>query len=124
MAYFNSSKAVDKLPLIPILFEDDIGHNKISKMIDEMNKDLISKNQQTLYNLSHSIFKLEDCCFNFNYKELIDLISDPSLVYNPIVNLQNHNKLSKFIFYLLYDKQTLKRKVNRILSKIKKNKNL
>ena len=65
MAYFNSSKAVDKLPLIPILFEDDIGHNKISKMIDEMNKDLISKNQQTL-----------------------------------------------------------KRKVNRILSKIKKNKNL
>lgn len=124
LAYFNSSKAVDKLPLIPILFEDDIGHNKISKMIDEMNKDLISKNQQTLYNLSHSIFKLEDCCFNFNYRELIDLISDPSLVYNPIVNLQNHNKLSKFIFYLLYDKQTLKRKVNRILSKIKKNKNL
>lgn len=112
MAYFNSTNDKDKLPLFPVLFEDEIRTGSTSRMVEDMKSDLVGKNQQLLKDL-------EDCPF---------VLGKPAgkgeFEYNCLVDLNDKSKLARLWFYLQYDRPTFKRRIREILSsgkrKIKK----
>ena len=120
MAYFNSANMLDKLVFKPVIFEDDIGKGTSVRVIDNMYKDLESKNQQLLKNLEHSTYVLDKSNVNFDYDELVKLTSNDNLKYNPIVDLNKHNRFSRLVYYLLFDRNTLYRRVDGILYRIKR----
>ena len=107
MAYFNSSRRIDKQPLSAIEFEDDIRTGKTRKMIDDMQEDLNSKNQcalETLFNQG-----------NIN----LETHKVGELNYNPTVNLNGKNKLLRLLYYTLFDKETMKRRIGEITYKFR-----
>ena len=108
MAYFNSSRRIDKQPLSAIEFEDDIRTGKTRKMIDDMQEDLNSKNQCVL----ESLFKQENVSFGTR--------KVGELNYNPTVNLNEKNKFLRLIYYILFDKETMKRRLSEITYKFRK----
>lgn len=120
MAYFNSTNEKDKLPLFAVSFEDEIRTGKVSRMVSSMQEDLKSKNQQLLYNLGHLPFTLGEGNLGLDYSYLVKFASHNTLEYNPIVDLNNHSKLMRLIFYLLFDRVTLKRRLDGVLYKIKR----
>lgn len=101
MAYFNSAKRIDKHPLSAIEFEDDIRTGRKRKMIDDMQEDLNSKNQCTLEYLLKSTTNVE-----------ANKMGD--LHYNPIVDLNKRNKFIRLIYYILFDRTTIKRRIKEI----------
>lgn len=107
MAYFNSSTEKDKLPLSPVLFEDEIRTGDTTRMVDNMYSDLAGKNQQLLTNL-------------FSCPFILDKPSKSELNYNPIVDLTNKGRFSRLIFYLVFDRTTFNRRLNDSLSLIKR----
>lgn len=107
MAYINSANTIDKLPIFPIQMEDEIRNGKTSKMVESMNLDLTDKNQHSLeflFNLKTDAHKK-----NTNENEFIHL-----------VDLNGKSKLYKALFYILYDKATLKRREKEIVHNITK----
>lgn len=98
MGYINSSKRIDKEPLSAIEFEDDIRTGKSRKMIDDMQEDLNAKNQKTMDKL----------------------LINGNLQYNPVVDLSERNKIVRLVYYLLFDKDTIKRRIKEVLKNIKK----
>lgn len=102
MAYFNSAKRIDKQPLSAIEFEDDIRTGKKRKMIDDMQEDLNSKNQCILEDLLKSTTNAEANRMG-------------ELNYNPIVDLNERNKFVRLIYYILFDRTTIKRRIKEIL---------
>lgn len=110
MAYINAANMLDKQPLSAVEFEDDIGFGKTRKMIDDMKQELDSKNQGTLKEL----FRRE----NIESKE----DKTGKLNYNDTVNLDGKNKLLRLIYYTLFDKETMKRRINEITYRFRKNK--
>lgn len=119
MAYFNSANEKDKLPLFAVTFEDEIRTGEVSRMINNMNNDLKSKNQQLLYNLEHLPFTLEESNVKFDYHYLVEFTSNNKLDYHPVIDLNQHNKVSRFIFYLFFDRSVLKMRLDSIIYKIK-----
>lgn len=99
MAYFNSTRRIDKQPLSAVEFEDDIRRGKTRKMIDDMQEDLDSKNQ----------FLLEELFKNTNTNEGIG-----ELHYNSVVDLNERSKLVRLIYYMLFDRSTIKRRIKEI----------
>lgn len=108
MAYFNSAKRIDKQPLSAIEFEDDIRIGKRRKMIDDMQEDLDAKNQLTLEILFGSK--------NINFEEY----STGNLNYNMVVNLNSRNKFIRLIYYILFDRKTLKRRIGEVTYRFRK----
>ena len=47
----------------------------------------------------------------------IKINNNSYLDYNNVVDLENHNKLARLIFYMLYDRPTFKRRIREILKK-------
>lgn len=109
MAYFNSGEKLDQEILGSVIFEDDIGFGLDRKMIEDMYKEGQSKNQRVLGELlnipSHE---------NYNSPTLI---YDKNLIYNRAV-LSEQGKLSRMMYYALFDKKTLKRRVKEIKGRI------
>ncbi len=97
MGYFNSAKRIDKEPLSAVEFEDDIRTGKSRKMIEDMQEDLNAKNQRTIDEMLSPIASLGG-----------------RLKYNPIVDLNNRNKIVRLIYYILFDKNTVKRRIKEI----------
>ncbi len=93
MGYFNSAKRIDKEPLSAVEFEDDIRTGKSRKMIDDMQEDLDAKNQKTMEKL----------------------LINGKLNYNPVVDLNDKNKFIRLIYYALFDRSTIKRRIKEIL---------
>lgn len=108
MAYFNSAQRIDKQPLSAIEFEDDIRTGKRRKMIDDMQEDLDSKNQSSL----EALFEKK----NINFKEF----STGGLNYNIAVDLSGRNKFIRLIYYILFDRKTLKRRIGEITYRFRK----
>ena len=108
MAYFNSSRRIDKQPLSAIEFEDDIRTGKTRKMIDDMQEDLNSKKQCELKIL------FEQGNINWETHKVGDLN------YNPTVDLNGKNKFLRLIYYTLFDKDTMKRRLSEITYKFRK----
>lgn len=103
MGYFNSARRIDKQPLSAIEFEDDIRVDKKVKMIDDMQEDLNSKNQNSLEGIfTGSNVNLESHRIG-------------ELHYNPVVDLNERNKLVRLIYYALFDTATIKRRIKEIL---------
>lgn len=102
MAYFNSSRRIDKQPLSAIEFEDDIRTGKVRKMIDDMQEDLNSKSQCSLEKL------FEKGNINLETNKVGDLS------YNPIVDLNERNRFVRLIYYILFDRTTIKRRIKEI----------
>lgn len=100
MAYFNATKMIDRIPLSSVEFEDDIGYGINRKMVDDMQNELNYKNQKTLDNLFSPIVSF-----------------DGDLRYNPIVDLNGRNKFVRLIYYFLFDRSTIKRRIKEILRK-------
>ena len=103
MGYFNSARRIDKQPLSAIEFEDDIRVDKKIKMIDDMQIDLNSKNQNSLEGIFNG--------GNIN----IEGHKMGELHYNPVVDLNKRNKLVRLIYYALFDRNTIKRRIREIL---------
>lgn len=107
MAYINSSKDIDKSIFNAIYFEDDVRLKKPVKMTTEWNKELKSKNQRQLKELIYGVEKKDTKQYGY-------------LDYNRNPDLEHHSKTVRFIYYLLYDRITLKRRVKEILKNKKR----
>ena len=71
-----------------------------------MQDDLDSKNQ----------YNLEELCFKSNDTKH----STGVLRYNATVDLTNRSKFSRFLFYLLFDRKTFKRRIGEITYKFRR----
>ena len=100
MAYINSSKQIDKSIFDAIYFEDNIRLKEPVKMTTEWNKDLGYKNQRTMDELIYGLTTV-----NWNSNRYLD--------YNE-PDLEHHSKPIRFIYYLLFDRITFKRRMKEI----------
>ena len=98
MAYINSSKEIDKSIFNAIYFEDDVRLKEPVKMTTEWNKELGYKNQRTMNELIYGGGMADD-------------ISCGYLDYNRNPDLEHHSKVARFIYYLIYDRETFKRRM-------------
>lgn len=99
MSYFNSATRLDKRPLDAVEFEDTIRTNKREKMIDSMQEDLNHKNQRTINDLYNN-------ATIWNKSQKVG-----KLDYNPTVDLNGRNKFVRLMYYVLFDRTTLKRRI-------------
>ena len=99
MSYFNSATRLDKRPLDAVEFEDTIRTNKREKMIDSMQEDLNHKNQRTINDLYNN-------ATIWNKSQKVG-----KLDYNPTVDLNGRNKFVRLLYYALFDRITLKRRI-------------
>ena len=109
MAYFNSGEKLDQEILGAVIFEDDIGLGLDRKMIEDMYQEGKSKNQRVL----NELLNIE----NYNNHNNSTVIYDKNLTYNKAV-LSDHIKLSRIMYYALFDKLTLKRRFKEIKGQI------
>lgn len=98
MAYINSAKEIDKSIFNAIYFEDDVRLKEPVKMTTEWNKELGYRNQRTMEELIYR-----------GYIQSVD--KGGYLDYNKYPDLEHHSKPLRFIYYLLYDRPTFKRRM-------------
>ena len=98
MAYINSAKEIDKSVFNAIYFEDDVRLKEPVKMTVEWNKELGYRNQRTMEELIYG-----------GYIQSADNVG--YLNYNRYPDLEHHSKPVRFIYYLLYDRPTFKRRM-------------
>lgn len=101
MAYINSAKERDQSIFNAIYFEDDVRLKEPVKMTTEWNRELGFKNQRTMEKLIYG-------------GEIVSA-KNGYLDYNPYPDLEHHSKPVRFIYYLLYDRPTFKRRMKEIL---------
>ncbi|HAB65761.1 MAG TPA: hypothetical protein DCE23_00190 [Firmicutes bacterium] len=109
LAYYNSARRLDKAVLEAVEFEDDIKSSGSRKMIDDMQEDLDSKNQIPLPNMISGIIGFDS-----------GPVKVGDLYYNPFVDLNNKSKIRRILYFLLYDRETLKRRIRDSISKLRK----
>jgi len=97
LSYFNAAQMIDRQPLSFVAFEDEIRSGGSRRMIDDMLEDLNSKNQSDL----HTLFGTNRNSGRLNYSSNVDL--------------NGVNKFKRLLYYSLFDKKTLKRRVHDIL---------
>lgn len=107
MAYLNSSKEIDKMPFSSVIFEDNVGLGEPLKMVTNWTQDLSIRNQATMDNL----FGIDN--------DISEFLGENELVYNSTVDLKDRNKLVRLIYYILFDKKTLSRRIGDICYKHK-----
>ena len=98
MAYINSAKEIDKSIFNAIYFEDDVRLNEPVKMTTEWNKELGYRNQREMYELLYGGYSR-----NEEYGGYLN--------YNRYPDLEHHSKPVRFIYYILYDRETFKRRM-------------
>lgn len=98
MAYINSAKEIDKSIFNAIYFEDDVRLNEPVKMTTEWNKELGYRNQRPMQELIYGGFSR-----NEGYSGYLN--------YNRYPDLEHHSKPVRFIYYILYDRETFKRRI-------------
>lgn len=102
MAYINSSKDADKSMFDAIYFEDDVRIKGAMKMTSDWNEELINKNQHTMSELLYGYGVDTNKSTNENYGYL---------EYNRNPDLEHHSKPVRFMYYILYDRETFKRRM-------------
>ena len=106
MAYINSATDTDKSIFNAIYFEDDVRIKEPVKMTTEWNAELRNKNQRSLEELINGV--------KINAGEQIEY---GYLDYNKNPDLEHHSKPVRFIYYLLYDRKTFKRRMKESFGK-------
>ena len=105
LAFFNSSEEIDMKCLSAVEFEDDIRKGISKKMVEEMRKEAYNKRQFSMDVLTTNNVIM------YNTKS-------SKLNYNRLVKLDDKNKLTRFIYYILFDKETAVRRMKDSLKKI------
>ena len=103
MAYINSAKEMDKSIFNAIYFEDDVRLKEPVKMTEEWNKELYYRNQRPMNELIYR-YTNNNTSENTGY-----------LDYNRNPDLEHHSKPIRFIYYMLYDRPTFKRRMRETL---------
>ncbi len=98
MAYINSAKETDKSIFNAIYFEDDVRLKEPVKMTTEWNKELGYRNQRSMEELIHG-------------GGIRGMDNQGYLDYNRYPDLEHHSKPVRFIYYILYDRETFKRRM-------------
>ena len=101
MSYINSSKKIDMLMFKSIDFEDTIRRKEIKPITEEWVEERNNKNQ---HNMDYLL----------NKKVNIEKASD--LNYN-IVDLEKFSRPIRLLYYTIYDRKTLKRRIKEILKR-------
>ena len=101
MSYINSAKEIDKSIFNAIYFEDDVRLKETVKMTTEWNKELEYKNQRNMQELMYG-----GGMINANKSKYLD--------YNEYPDLEHHSKPIRFIYYILFDRNTLKRRMKEV----------
>ena len=100
LAYINSSKPIDMLVFNSIGFEDTVRLKEIKPITEDWLKERGYRNQRemsALINVGHA-----------------GVLNNSYLDYNNVVDLENHSKLVRLLFYALYDRTTFKRRMREI----------
>ncbi len=107
MAYLNSSREIDKAPFASVRFEDGLGLGDDLSMVYSWTKDLSYHNQATM----DVLYSIDNDIPIFNRQD--------ELIYNSNVDLTNRNKFVRLIYYMLFDKDTFKRRIGNVCYKNK-----
>lgn len=108
MSYINSAKEMDKSIFNAIYFEDDVRLKEPVKMTTEWNNELRNRNQRTMQKLICG-----------GYEEITIEENMGYLNYNKYPDLEHHSKPVRFIYYILYDRPTFKRRMKEKLGHYK-----
>lgn len=100
VAYINSSKPIDMLVFNSIGFEDTVRLKEIKPITEEWMKERGFRNQREM-----------NALINIGP---IGVKNNSYLDYNNVVDLENHSKLVRLLFYALYDRPTFKRRMREI----------
>ena len=100
VAYINSSKPIDMLVFNSIGFEDTVRLKEIKPITEEWMKEREFRNQREM-----------NALINIGP---IGVKNNSYLDYNNVVDLENHSKLVRLLFYALYDRPTFKRRMREI----------
>ncbi len=100
VAYINSSKPIDMLVFNSIGFEDTVRLKEIKPMTEEWLKERGYRNQREM-----------NALINIGPT---GVTNNSYLDYNNVVDLENHSKLVRLLFYALYDRPTFKRRMREI----------
>lgn len=102
MSYINSSRPIDMLMFNSIEFEDTIRIKEIKPITEDWINERNNKNQHSmddLINIGHTVKN------NSSYN------------YNNVVDLEHRNKFVRLLYYVVYDRQTFKRRMREIFIK-------
>ena len=100
LAYFNGACDLDRLPLSCVMFEDEIRTGEKCGMVDDMKKDLSTKNQSYLSELVEGTMGSgEKNVGNLTYT---------------FVDLSKKSRFSRLLYYILFDRKTFKRRMSEI----------
>ena len=97
MSYINSSRPIDMLMFNSIGFEDTVRNKEIKPITEDWLKERQYRNQRSmnaLINIGHS-----------------SIVNNSYLDYNNVVDLENHSKFVRLLFYAIYDRPTFKRRM-------------
>ena len=100
VAYINSSKPIDMLVFNSIGFEDTVRLKEIKPITEEWLKERGYRNQREM----NALINIGPAGNSNN----------SYLDYNNVVDLENHSKLVRLLFYALYDRPTFKRRMREI----------
>lgn len=103
MAYMNSSREVDKYPFNSVIFEDNLAIGEPTRMVRVWQDELKLRNQHTILAL-----------LNVSDNGIDNSFTGNRLVYNSNIDLQKQSKFKRLLFYILYDHETLKRRISEI----------
>lgn len=99
MSYINSSRPIDMLMFNSIGFEDTIRCKEIKPITEDWLKEREYRNQRNM----NALTNIGQAVINNSY-----------LNYNNIVDLENHSKLARLLFYAIYDRSTFKRRMKEV----------
>lgn len=108
MAYMHSSGKIDRSIFNAIYFEDDVGIKEIRKTTSLWDKELISKNQETMRELLYG-----------KTAEKKEKEKTEYLNYNREPDLEHHSKFARLLYYAVFDRETFGRRMKDIFKHTK-----
>ena len=102
--YLKFYKWLDRLPILQITADE-------YREIGESYKTTVSYNNESDEEIIKNIFNIDEYIENY--------VEDTDLMYNAKIDLKDRNKFVRLIYYILFDKNTLKRRITEIKNKFK-----
>lgn len=102
--YLKFYKWLDRLPILQITVDE-------YREIGESYKTTVSYNNESDEEIIKKLFNIDEYIENY--------VEDTDLMYNAKIDLKDRNKFVRLIYYILFDKNTLKRRITEIKNKFK-----
>ena len=107
LAYMNSAREIDRFPFSSTLFEDNLALGDPLKMVKIWKDELIAKNQYTI----SALMSMDSDVETFNISKRLN--------YNSNVDLNKKSKFLRLLFYILFDRETLRRRFDELTYKVR-----